>query len=216
MRRRKTFSDTSVSYAAVGCTQSGDVMVFPPTGFRATHDECRLGSGAERFEVASAALMTWGVLRGAHLSAVQVVDGDATGYQGLLFTPFQAPLAPDTEPEEILYSAAGEPYLSAGQTIEVAGVFRPASGTQSYRIIYVIREPRRIGYAWGTLDSTPVTGEELFWVQWHEDDSVVLSVRTVTQIALGRRWALVTPIIRLRQWLTRRQYVRSLLPARAA
>jgi len=160
--------------------------------------------------------MTWGVLRGAHLRVVRVVDGDATGYQGLLFTPFQVPLAPDAEPEETLYSSGGEPYLSAGQSIEVSGIFSPATPTHSYRIIYVIREPRRIGYAWGTLDSTPVVGEELFWVQWHSDDSVVLSVRTVTQIAAGRTWALLAPVIRLRQWMTRRQYVRSLLPARAA
>ena len=216
MRRRKTFSDTSVSYAAVGCTQSGDVMVFPPTGFRSTHDEFRLGSGEERFETASASLMTWGVLRGAHLRVVRVVDGDATGYQGLLFTPFQVPLAKDSGPEETVYSATGEAYLSAGQSVEVAGVFSPASATQFYRVIYVIREPRRVGYAWGTLDSSPVVGEELFWVEWRDDDSVVLSVRTVTQIAAGRSWAMAAPLIRLRQWMARRQYVRSLLPARAA
>lgn len=216
MRRRETFSDTSVSYAAVGCTQSADVMAFPPQGFRATHDECRLGSGQERFALASVALMTWGIPRGAHLTVDHVSNPEAAGYQGLLFAPFQVPLAPDPEPSETFFSSEGVPYLSAGQTVEVAGVFSPATGALSYRIIYIKREPRRVGYAWGTLDSAPVIGEELFWVEWLADDSVVLFVRTVTQIASGRMYKLLAPIIRLRQWLMRRQYVRSLLPARVA
>ena len=216
MRRRKTFSNTAVSYAAVGCTQAGDVMIFPPEGFRPTYDECRLGSGKERFETAAASLMTWGVPLGAHLHIVHVDDAaaDTAGYRGLLFTEFGTPMIPKDIDSEALYSPEGTQYLSAGQSIEVSGVFSRMAAATSLRVIYVIREDRRIGYAWGTLDDTPVVGEEFFGVEWREDDSVFALVRTVTQVAQGRAYRLLTPLIRLRQWMLRRHYVRSLLPAR--
>jgi uncharacterized protein (UPF0548 family) len=83
-------------------------------------------------------------------------------------------------------------------------------------VIYVQREERRIGYALGTLDSTPVIGEEFFSVEWREDDSVWAVMRSVTAIAEGRKFLFLSPLIRFRQWLQRRQYVRSLLPARTA
>ncbi len=216
MRRRKTFSDTAVSYAAVGSTQAADVLVFPPAGFRSTFDEFRLGSGSERFDAAAASLMTWGVPVGAHLDVVQVGDPTSNGYEGILFTEFGVPIAPEETELDSLYSPDGTPYLSAGQSVDVSGVFSPVSATMSYRVIYVVREARRMGYAWGTLDDTPVVGEEYFGVEWRDDDSVYGVVRTVTQIASGRKFALLTPVIRIRQWLMRRQYVRALLPARTA
>ncbi len=218
MKRRKTFSDTSVMYGAVGCTQAADVMLYPPTDFRPTLDEQRLGSGAERFEVATDALMSWGVPRGAHLRILQVSESEAAGYEPLLFNDFDRPVSSpediSTAPGEALYAADGSPYVMAGQSLEVSGVFSPASGTHTYRVIYVIREPRRVGYAWGTLDVAPVVGEEYFGVEWREDDSVVAILRTVTQVAPGRMRAVVTPFIRFRQWMLRRQYIRALLPVR--
>jgi len=40
------------------------------------------------------------------------------------------------------------------------------------RIIYVIDEPRRFGFAYGTLREHAESGEERFLVEWREDDSV--------------------------------------------
>lgn len=215
MRRRKTFSDTAVSYAAVGCTQAGDVMNFPPEGFRPTYDECRLGSGKERFETAAASLMTWGVLGGAPLNIVKLTDADAAGYQGILFTEFGTPITPDQESTETLYAVEGTQEVSPGQSIEVGRMFWPFSSTSVFRVIYVINEDRRVGYAWGTIDAAPVLGEEFFGVEWRQDDSVVALVRTVTQVAPGRMNAMLSPLIRLRQRSLRRHYVRALLPARS-
>ncbi len=215
MSRRRTFSDTAVSYGAVGCTQASDVMAFPPQGFRPTYDECRLGSGAVRFDVASTALLTWGVLGSAHLDILDLTDAAAPGYEGLLFTEFGTPILPDASEGEIVYSAEGRPSVSPGQSIDVGGVFAPLARPAAYRVIYVIREDRRVGYAWGTLDDSPLRGEEFFGVEWRQDDSVVAIVRTVTQVAPGKMLRLVAPLIRFRQWILRRQYVRALLPARA-
>lgn len=213
--RRKTFSDSPVTYAAVGCTQTGDVMTYPPTGFRSTFDECRLGSGAARFEAAAASLMSWGMPLGAQLSILQITDAGETGYQGLLFTEFGIPLLPEAAATEVVYSSEGTPAVSAGQSVEVNGVFRPFSSTSAFRVIYVIQEDRRAGYGWGTLDETPVVGEEYFGVEWREDDSVIAVVRTVTRIG-QRRWCrFLSPLIRLRQGMVRHRYVRALLPARS-
>jgi uncharacterized protein (UPF0548 family) len=216
MDRRKTFSDTAVTYAAVGSTQAADVMVFPPAGFGSSHLEFRLGSGQDRFETASTALMTWGIPRGAGLDIVQVSEAAEQGYSGILFTEFGVPIAPEQSEADAVYAPDGSAYISAGDRIEVEGIFWPSRATSTYRVIYVIREERRIGYAWGTLDASPVVGEEFFGVEWREDDGVYSVVRSVSRVSLGRWSTIMSPLVRLRQWITRRQYVRSLLPARTA
>lgn len=215
MRRRKTFSATAVSYAAVGSTQAADVAVFPPPGFRSTSDEFRLGSGRERFEAASAALMTWGVPLGSQLGFTHVSQAEDAGYPGILFTEFGAPIAPRENALERLFAPDGTAYLAAGDSVAVEGVFSPSAIAAAYRVIYVIHEERRIGYAWGTLGSSPVVGEEYFGLEWRSDDAVVFVLVTVTQIASQPLMQLMTPIIHFRQWMMRRQYVRSLLPARS-
>lgn len=213
-RRRNFTGDRAVSYGSVGATQAADVLVFPPAGFRATQDEFRLGSGQERFDTATAALMTWGVPRGSRLEIVNINESHSEGYSGLMFNEFGAPVAPSAENLDQLFAPDGTPYLSAGTTIELGKMWTPHELATSHRVIYVVREDRRMGYALGTLDYFPVVGEEFFGVEWREDDSVWSVVRSVTAIAEGRKFFYLTPFIRLRQWLQRRHYVRSLLPAR--
>ena len=216
-QRRSNFSgDRAVSYGSVGATQAADVLVFPPAGFRSAQSEFRLGSGQERFDTATAALMTWGVPKGSHLEVVSVNEAHSEGYNGLLFNEFGAPVPPTADALDQLFAPDGTPYLSAGTTVELAQLWSPNDLTTSHRVIYVVREDRRMGYALGTLDYEPVIGEEFFSVEWRDDDSVWSVVRSVTAIAEGRKYFYLSPLIRLRQWLQRRQYVRSLLPARTA
>lgn len=40
------------------------------------------------------------------------------------------------------------------------------------RIVYVVDEPKRFGFAYGTLPGHVESGEERFTVEWHEDDAV--------------------------------------------
>lgn len=216
-QRRSNFSgDRAVSYGSVGATQAADVLVFPPSGFRSTQSEFRLGSGQERFEAATAALMTWGVPQGSHLDVVSVNESHSEGYNGLIFNEFGVPLPPTADALDQLFSPDGTPYLSAGTTIELAKLWSPIELITSYRVIYVVREERRMGYALGTLDYAPVVGEEFFSVEWRDDDSVWSVVRSVTAIAEGKKYFYLSPLIRLRQWMQRREYVRSLLPTRTA
>lgn len=216
-QRRSNFTgDRTVSYGSVGATQAADVLIFPPSGFRSTQDEFRLGSGQERFATASAALMTWGVPQGSHLEVISVNEADSEGYSGLIFNEFGAPVSPSADALDQLFAPDGTPYLSAGTTVELGKIWSPAHVSTSHRVIYVVREDRRMGYALGTLDLSPVVGEEFFSVEWRDDDSVWCVVRSVTALAHGKKYLFLTPLIRLRQWLQLRQYVRSLLPARTA
>lgn len=215
-RRRKTYSDSSTSYAAVGATQAADVLVFPPAGFRSAQGEFKLGSGQERFEAATASLMTWGAQRGAHLRVVEVNEAESEGYNGLVFNEFGAPVPPTAEALDQLFAPDGSPYLSAGTTVLLEGAWSPFTIQTRHRVIYVNRDERRWGFALGTLDDGPVVGEELFSVEWREDDTVWSLVRTVTEIPRTRFSRLGAPAIRLRQYLQLRQYVRALSPNRQA
>jgi uncharacterized protein (UPF0548 family) len=71
------------------------------------------------------------------------------------------------------------------------------------RVVWVADEPRRAGWAYGTLPGHPECGEEAFEVTWEEDDSVWLTVTAFSRpaILLTR---LGGPLTRLLQ----RQYAR--------
>jgi uncharacterized protein (UPF0548 family) len=79
------------------------------------------------------------------------------------WTMFPPPLA-EVEP-------AGIPIAEG----EIAAVIIRAFGLwflNSARIVYVIDEPRRFGFAYGTLPGHAERGEERFLVEWLADDTV--------------------------------------------
>jgi uncharacterized protein (UPF0548 family) len=43
-------------------------------------------------------------------------------------------------------------------------------------VVYVLDEPRRRGFAYGTLPGHPETGEEAFIVERHDDETVTLTI----------------------------------------
>jgi uncharacterized protein (UPF0548 family) len=65
----------------------------------------------------------------------------------------------------------------------------------SARIVYVVDEPRRFGFAYGTLPGHAERGEERFLVEWLNDDSVWYDLDAVSR---PRYWAaqLVYPLTR--------------------
>lgn len=75
--------------------------------------------------------------------------------------------------------------IAAGSVVGVlvhAGVW----WTSSARIVYVIDEPRRFGFAYGTLPGHVERGEERFSVEWRGDDSVWYDLRAFSR---PRLWA---------------------------
>ena len=213
--RRGNSAGSPVSYASVGMTQQPDIIAFPPPGFAPAQSHWRIGSGEDRFEAAHASLFTWGLHRAAHVDVEVLEDGDASGYQGLEFNGSGFARSHVTEPE-VAYTPEGVAYLQPGTVVSLSGLWSPLEITNTFRVIYVIRESRRAGFALGSLDGTPVIGEEYFGIEWRDDDSVWAVVRSVTEIPASRwRWALA-PVIRLRQAMQLRANVRALSPARQA
>jgi uncharacterized protein (UPF0548 family) len=79
------------------------------------------------------------------------------------------------------------------------------------RVVYVVDEPRRQGFAYGTLPGHPESGEEAFVIELQDDDSVVFTITAFSRPA----WLLMRltdPIARtVQRWVTNR-YLRSLQP----
>ena len=171
--RRSTHIEHEVVYAAVGASAGADLMRFPPEGSIPYEEEQRLGSGSDRFLIASSALMTWGAQRGAGIEVAEVVQGDGGEYGGVTFDEHGDP-QPAVQ-REVQYGPEGEPYLTAGTT----ATLRWGNGREPRRIrvIYTIDETRRVGYGWGTADDVGVVGETAFAVEHRDDDTVWATVR---------------------------------------
>lgn len=77
------------------------------------------------------------------------------------------------------------------------------------RVVYAVDQPRRRGFAYGTLPGHPECGEEAFIVEHHDDDTVSFTITAFSRpsTAIAR---LAGPVERLIQgWITTR-YLRSL------
>ncbi|OHV05688.1 DUF1990 domain-containing protein [Mycobacterium talmoniae] len=77
------------------------------------------------------------------------------------------------------------------------------------RVVYVVDEPNRRGFAYGTLPGHPESGEELFSVRYDpEDDAVYAEVRAFSRPATW--WSkLGSPIAALLQRVVTRRYLRA-------
>ena len=76
------------------------------------------------------------------------------------------------------------------------------------RVVAVVDRPDRCGFAYGTLEGHPVSGEEAF-VLHRDDDGVRLTLRSVTAPGAGR-WRPAFPAVLVAQRLYRRRYARAL------
>jgi uncharacterized protein (UPF0548 family) len=110
--------------------------------------------------------------------------------------------------------SSGARVLAAGGVTEGAeALLRFGPGRLSVpapvRVVYVVDEPRRIGFAYGTLPGHPVSGEEAFVVELRADDSVVL---TVTAFSRPAWWPvrMAGPLAGVGQRLMAERYLRSL------
>ncbi|WP_210481056.1 DUF1990 family protein [Naasia sp. SYSU D00948] len=180
-RRRSTSTggDSSLNYAAVGATESPDVVMYPPPGFRTFQASHRIGSGDDRFESASRALMTWGVQRNSGVQVSEIARDQNATYHGIEFDETGRPLGP-AEPAEELFSPDGTPFVSAGTTATMRFSFGPFSVKAPVKVVYVLDEPSRIGFAYGSRHGHPARTEQLQYVEKQEDGTVWLTVRSIS------------------------------------
>lgn len=213
---RSTFTGNPVTYGAIGGTLAPDLLRYPPSGYRAEEHSVRLGSGAERFAAASASLMTWGVQRGSGIEVTDTRPGTGTLYAGLVFNPDGTPVAEQPSPQaEERFGPDGSPYITAGMTAVLKLKFAGLRVKAPVRVIYVVDEPDRVGFAYGTLEGHPESGEESWIVEHREDDSVWLTIRMFSRPATPL-YRLAGPVLRSGQKRFTKRYLRALHPAAAA
>ena len=155
-----------LTYTEVGAT-AGPL----PADYGHLHASAVIGHGRQRFEEAAAAVMRWGMLRGAGVRVEATTEIAAVGSEVLVgLGPLRAPC----------------------------------------RVVYVVDEPDRRGFAYGTLPGHPETGEELFAVRYDPASEAVYA--EVTAFSRHGTWwsRLAGPITSLAQRVISRRYLRAL------
>ena len=213
MTRRSTFTDQSVTYGAIGATLDPDLLRYPPAGFRPAEDSVKLGSGRERFERAADELMTWGVQKGAGFEIAEVTPGTGAQYTGIAYDADGSPLAEQPAARvEQRFAADGTPFVSAGMTATLKRRGRLRTRSIPMLVVYVVDEPGRIGFAYGTTGDAPEHGEESFVLEHRDDDSVWLTIRSALEPRGGIR-RLFAPLVRRRRRELTKSELRALHPA---
>jgi uncharacterized protein (UPF0548 family) len=175
--RRGTFRDETVDYAAVGATQAADLMHFPPERSIPAEESWRIGSGQARFETASDTLLSWTAQRGAGLELSDVRPAAGPMYSGVSFDADGNAVTPSRLEADQRFDSEGTPYVGAGTTVRVDGRVRGMRADGELRVIFAIEEPRRVGFALGTVGGSVVSGEESFMLEWRDNDEVWFTVR---------------------------------------
>jgi len=195
-----------VTYGAVGATQAPDLLRHPPAGYRAIERTARIGHGAARFEYACVAALTWGIQR---RSGFRIEPIEAPAEASIPYS-IESDALSESITGEALYGPDGTQYLRPGDTAQlVIPVVGPIVVTAPARVVYLIDEPKRKGFAYGTLPGHPEDGEEAFIVSQHEDESVWLTIRAFSRPS-SRKWWAVYPALRVAQEFYTRRYLRAL------
>lgn len=201
-----------MSYAAIGATQAEDLLQYPPLGYRPIERKARIGHGDARFEYAWTTAMSWGIQRNAGFEVrVSESPSEVTDqtYIPVSFDTAGVPVRPNAPVDEDVYGRDGAGFLHPGQTVELVIPFGPFGVKSPARVVYVVDEPKRKGFAYGTLPGHPEDGEEAFLVELSADGSVWLTVRAFSRPATWYWWA-VYPVLRLVQEFYTRRYLRAL------
>jgi uncharacterized protein (UPF0548 family) len=203
----------AVTYAAIGATQDEELTRYPPKGYRAIERKVRLGHGEERWHHAWTETLSLGIQR---LSGLRVVRVDAppevleNTYTPVTFDGEGQPVqAASTTSGEQVYADTGAQLVRPGDTAVLLLGWGPASLRIPVRVVYLIDEPTRRGFAYGTLPGHPESGEEAFVVELREDESVWLTIRAFSRPAHAALWV-VYPVLRLFQAIFTSRYEHAL------
>lgn len=100
--------------------------------------------------------------------------------------------------------ATSTPAVEVGCTVVNAAPFGPVALLAPCRVVRLIDEPERRGFAYGTLPGHPLVGEEEFVVHRADDDVVSLTIRSFSR-PLGLA-GIVPPLSLAGQRLVNRRY----------
>lgn len=100
--------------------------------------------------------------------------------------------------------------VQEGVDYELLATLGPWSLREPVRVVAVVEEATRCGFAYGTRRGHPVSGEEAFIVHRTSDGAVWLTLRSLTRASPGR-WRLAFPAALVAQRWYRYRYSRALL-----
>lgn len=210
--RRSSFEDRPTDYAAVGATQAPDLLQYPPAGFVPYEDSVKIGSGGDRFDKASALLLTWQVQRRAGVRVNEITAGTGDAYRGVRFAEDGTPLGPGSPPTEERYSSDGTPYVASGTSARLSGRIGPYSLRGHVRVVYVHEDDESVAFGLGTVDGHTVSGEESFAIERAPDGSVLFRTRAFIRPA-GFFYRLFPFLLVRRRKRISAEYLKSLSPA---
>lgn len=208
--RRSNFNAQSVSYGTVGASLAPDLLSFPPKGFWVGEHSAKLGTGRARFEAARELMWQWGIHQNSGLEIIDVVPGSEGGYRGLN----QRDDRSDIDPNEVVFTEAGFALVNPGATISQRMHWWRWTFELPARVVLVIDEDDRAGYALGSLPGHPFVGEQAFVLELRADDSVWITVRQLGQPA-DARLRLLAPLLRWQQAKLTQRFLKALHPASA-
>ncbi|MBI5160997.1 MAG: DUF1990 domain-containing protein [Micrococcales bacterium] len=132
-------------------------------------------------------------------------------YQPVGFDAAGKPVQPAVvgEAGEQVFLADGSPLLRPGDSAWLGIRFLFARFRFPCRVVYVVDEPQRRGFAYGTLPGHAARGEEAFLVDRRDDGSVWITIRAFSRPATPFWW-LVDPILRVVQRVFTQRYLRAL------
>jgi uncharacterized protein (UPF0548 family) len=207
-----TLWQVPVTYGFVGGTKADDLLRYPPTGYRPIERRVRIGHGEARWKHAWLETMSWGIQRRSGFKVRVLESPDevtAATYTPVAFADDGTPIQPATTGEagEVVYAADGTELIRPGDTALLKWILWPAR--IPCRVVYVVDEPTRKGFAYGTLPGHPERGEEAFIVEYRDDDSVWLTLRAFSRPSNAFFWISYPALRLLQAWFTNR-YERAL------
>jgi uncharacterized protein (UPF0548 family) len=167
------------TYDEVGSTQYDET----PEGYHRLEYRERIGAGDEVFQRAADALLTWRMHRAAGI-----------------------PVTATATPPQVGTDSLGR--LGPGMLIRRLRTRTQLGLAVPCRVVWVVNEPDRIGFAYGTLEGHPEAGEESFLIT-RDPDGIYFTVRAYSR---GAAWytRLAGPATRKAQHYAARRYTAAL------
>ncbi|WBU38937.1 DUF1990 family protein [Homoserinibacter sp. YIM 151385] len=214
--------EQSVTYGAVGATRAADLLEYPPAGYRPLERRVRIGHGEDRWRHAWSQTLSWGIQRRSGFR-VRVDEAPAevseATYIPVGYDEAGQPVAPAAVEGagEAAFGPEGESLIRPGDSARLGIPVWPIRFDFPARVVYVVDEPDRKGFAYGTLPGHAEEGEEAFLVSRGGDGSVWVTIRAFSRPAGW--WWLLAPALRIAQAYYTSRYLRALMgpiPGQAA
>ncbi|MEX5237512.1 DUF1990 family protein [Kocuria arenosa] len=177
----------------MGATQVEDHRGSSPFRNRISEERVQIGAGQARWEHAWKEVLSWGLQRRAGYSIV----------------PLGHPHNAGDEPAPHGKPAAALPPVEPGTAVQLRRRLGPLPVKMPIRAVYVLDEPHRKGFAFGTLAGHPVSGEVAFILERFPDDSVWFTLRSFSGPGKGLWW-ITYPIVVLLRGRFRNSYLQAL------